>query len=50
MSKTDAVDLAGLSLLTIFGYAIWPPLALLVFGLGCHAYSFVNRPSAKAGE
>jgi hypothetical protein len=32
MSKTDALDLSGACLLTVFGYAIWPPLALLVFG------------------
>lgn len=40
MSKTDALDLGGLSLLTMFGFAVWPPLALLVFGLGCLAASW----------
>lgn len=32
MSRTDVLDLFGACLLTVFGYAIWPPLALLVFG------------------
>ncbi|GGO86640.1 hypothetical protein GCM10011584_09440 [Nocardioides phosphati] len=34
MSKTDVLDLAGLCLLALFGFAIWPPLCLAVFGAG----------------
>ncbi len=34
MSKTDALDLAGLSLVGLFAFSVWPPLILLVFGLG----------------
>lgn len=33
MSKTDVLDLSGACLLTVFAYAVWPPLALLVFGV-----------------
>lgn len=33
MSATDVLDLSGACLVTIFAYALWPPLALLVFGV-----------------
>lgn len=33
MSKTDLLDLAGACLVTLFAFAVWPPLALLVFGV-----------------
>lgn len=32
MSRTDLFDLLGVCLLVLFGYALWPPLALAVFG------------------
>lgn len=34
MSKSDALDLVGLSLIGLFSFAVWPPLVLLVFGTG----------------
>lgn len=34
VSKTDILDIAGLSLITLFAFAVWPPLALLAFGTG----------------
>lgn len=34
MSRTDVLDLSGLCLLALFGFAVWPPLCLLVFGAG----------------
>lgn len=40
MSKTDVLDLAGLCLLTVFAFAVWPPAALAVFGVGCLAASW----------
>lgn len=39
MSKTDAFDLSGLCLLALFGFAVWPPLCLAVFGVGLLAAS-----------
>lgn len=37
MGKDDVFELAGLCLLALFAYAIWPALPLLVFGLGALA-------------
>lgn len=39
MTKTDVLDLLGLCLLALFGYAVYAPLCLLVFGLGALAMS-----------
>lgn len=39
MSKSDLLGLTGLCLLAAFGFAVWPPLCLLVFGLGALAAS-----------
>lgn len=51
MSKTDALDLAGLCLLALFAYAAWPPLCLAVFGvaflLASRAEASVKREGAK---
>lgn len=33
MSKTDALDLAGVCLLALFAFALWPPACLLVVGV-----------------
>lgn len=35
MGKSDVFDLLGVTLLALFGYAVWPPLTLLVVGLAC---------------
>lgn len=40
MDKSDAFDIAGLSLVGLFAFAVWPPLILLVFGLGALAASW----------
>lgn len=40
MSKTDAFDIAGLSLIGLFAFAVWAPLILLVFGVGALAASW----------
>jgi hypothetical protein len=40
VSKTDAFDLAGMSLIGLFAFAVWPPLILAVFGLGALAASW----------
>lgn len=33
MSKSDALDLLGVCLVAVFGFAVWPPLCVLVFGV-----------------
>lgn len=51
MSKTDILDLLGVCLVTLFAYAVWPPLALGVFGcavlLASRAEVSVKREGAK---
>lgn len=37
MGKDDVFELLGLCLLALFGFAIWTPLPLLVFGFGALA-------------
>lgn len=32
---TTAADVIGVACLTLFAFSIWPPAALLVFGLAC---------------
>lgn len=34
MLKSDVLDIVGLCLLALFGYAIWEPICLAVFGVG----------------
>lgn len=36
---TTSLDLVGLACLCVFGFLVWPPLAILVVGLGCLAAS-----------
>ena len=40
VSKSDALDIAGMCLLGLFAFAVWPPLILLVFGIGALAASW----------
>ena len=37
---TTALDLLGVALLVAFAFFVWPPLALLVAGVGCLAASY----------
>lgn len=49
MAKTDALDIVGLCLLALFGFAIWPPLCLAVFGAGAllASHNFAQRKASE---
>lgn len=47
MSKADVFDLSGVSLLAIFGYATWPPLAVLVLAV---ALLVAGRAAHRGGS
>lgn len=44
MSKTDVLDVAGVCLLALFAFAVWPPLCLLVVGV---AALLISRGAAR---
>lgn len=51
MSRTDVFDVSGLVLLALFGFSVWPPAALLVFGVGLLAASRADAlRKAEAGS
>lgn len=45
MSKSDMFDLFGVCLFALLAYAVWPPLALGVFGA---AFLLASRAEASA--
>lgn len=47
MIKSDVFALVGVCLLSLFGYAIWPPLALAVFGLAFLRVAYALAPAAN---
>lgn len=50
MSKSDALDIAGMCLLALFGYAIWPPVCLAVFGVGALLMSWQSVQAAEGDK
>lgn len=39
----DLIGVLGIATLALFGFAVWPPLCLLVMGLALTWFSWVNR-------
>lgn len=53
MSKSDIFGLMGTCLLALFGFAVWPPLSLAVFGLAFLRIAYALAPitsDAEAGD
>jgi len=42
VSRTDVLDLLGMSLLAVFAFAVWPPLCLLVAGIAALVMSWAS--------
>jgi hypothetical protein len=47
VSKSDLFDLLGVCLLALFAFAVWPPLAVGVFGA---AFLFASRAADGPAE
>jgi hypothetical protein len=50
MTQSDVFALVGVCLLSVFGYAIWPPLALAVFGIAFLRVSYATAPHEAEPE
>lgn len=50
MIKSDVFALVGVCLLSLFGYAIWPPLCLAVFGIAFLRVAYAIAPAITEPE